>query len=79
VEVSGAPTGFVMLLLILWKRFYNSTAKKEMRFEILLVGDDDPPDRRQAPAGLGVDESRRPPDPPVRPRGQTPLVQSTSL
>lgn len=55
------PKRFVIPLLILQMRFYNCAAKKEPRFEILLVGDDDPPDRQQTSADPGVDESGRPP------------------
>jgi hypothetical protein len=73
VEVSGAPTRllkrFVILPLILRMRFYNCAAKKEMRFGILLVRDDDPPDRRQTPAGST--KAANSPSP-------GPLVQSTA-
>jgi hypothetical protein len=73
------PKRFVIPLLILRMRFYNCAAKKELRFKILLVGDDDPPDRQQTSADPEVDESGRPPPgPPVRPRSQTLLVQSTA-
>jgi hypothetical protein len=76
--MSGAPTRlpkrFVIPLLMPQMRFHNRAAKKELRFEILLVGDDDPPDRQQTSADPG---STKAGDPPGDPR-ETPESDTTS-